>query len=615
MSASPTPVTPASAGPDPVDDDRNNPELRRLTGLCGLDRRFVHGEGAWLTDDSGRRFLDAYAQYGAVVLGHNAPAVREAVEARAARPRARDGAAARGGPGGGARARARGRGAGRGRGAASFGTSGAEAVEAAIKLVRARSGRTVILSAAGSFHGRTLGALAATGQPHHREGFGPMPPGFETVPFGDADALAYRLERDGERIAAFFVEPVQGEGGVHVPPADYLARVRTLCDRHGVALVVDEIQTGLGRTGPLFAVAGAGVAPDVLLLAKGLGGGLFPLSACLVADAWWSPRFALGHSSTFASNNVACAAGLAVLRALSAPHAGAPSLLAHAAAVGAHLGDGLRRLQRRFPELVRDVRGRGLLCGPRARGARGPGRPAARLPRTPGALRVRGRGGARGDGVGADAADAGDAPRAAHRAAARLRPRAGGRGRGRARGPLRPAPRAGGRDAPARDGLDRVRGRSGRRARRVRRAAPGGAARRRWSASAGAAAGRSSCTTRARATCARPTRPSTRCRTTSSGASATAPRSCRRGSCWRHRRSSRPRRARRWRAGSSACPGCPSTCAGADASAPGRRSATRSTSRTAWARTWSGSAGSRRRSAIAAGTSCGAGRRSRPATC
>ena len=356
MSASPVTRSAHAA----VDPEPNNPELRRLTALCGLDRRFVRGEGVWLTDAAGRRFLDAYAQYGAVVLGHNAPAVREAVEAalrdrvpamvqphEAVHAEALGRALAAEVPGGPRRC--------------VFGTSGAEAVEAAIKLVRARSGRPVVLSAAGSFHGRTLGALAATGQAHHREGFGPMPPGFETVPYGDADALAYRLEREGERIAAFFVEPIQGESGVHVPPADYLARARTLCDRSGVALVVDEIQTGLGRTGPLFAVGGAGVAPDVLLLAKGLGGGLFPLSACLVADAWWSSRFALGHSSTFANNNVACAAGLAMLRALAAPHAGAPSLLAHATAVGAHLGDGLRRLQRRCPDLVRDVRGRGLL--------------------------------------------------------------------------------------------------------------------------------------------------------------------------------------------------------------------------------------------------------------
>src|SRR5688500_10646180 len=204
--------------------DFNNPDLRRLSALCGLGRRFVRGEGVWLEDASGRRFLDAYAQFGAVVLGHNPPpvldAVRAALDARMpamVQPHEAEQAEELGRalsalvPGRPRRC--------------VIGTSGAEAVEAAIKLVRARSERPLILSASGSFHGRTLGALAATGQPHHREGFGPMPPNFETVPFGDADALAYRFERDGERIAAFFVEPVQGEGGVHVAPAGYLARV------------------------------------------------------------------------------------------------------------------------------------------------------------------------------------------------------------------------------------------------------------------------------------------------------------------------------------------------------------------------------------------------------
>ena len=343
--------------------DFNNPDLRRLAGLCGLGRRFVRGEGVWLEDASGRRFLDAYAQFGALLLGHNPPlvldAVRAALDARVpamVQPHEAEHAEELG----------RALGAlvpGRPR-RCVIGTSGAEAVEAAIKLVRARSGRPLILSASGSFHGRTLGALAATGQPHHREGFGPMAPGFETVPFGDADALAYRLERDGERIAAFFVEPVQGEGGVHVAPEGYLARVRRLCDRYGVALVVDEIQTGLGRTGPVFAVVAEGVAPDVLLTAKGLGGGLFPLSACLVADAWWSPRFALGHSSTFANNNLACIAARAVLAALRQPDAsGAPPLLERAAGPAQHLGDGLRRLQQLHPGLIREVRGRGLLWG------------------------------------------------------------------------------------------------------------------------------------------------------------------------------------------------------------------------------------------------------------
>lgn len=344
-------------------DDRNNPDLRRLTALCGLNHRFVRGDGVWLTAADGRRFLDAYAQFGAVLLGHNAPAVREAVYAALdsrmpamVQPYEAEHAEALGRtlsdlvPGRPRRC--------------VITTSGAEAVEAAIKLVRAASGRPLILSAEGSFHGRTLGALAATGQAHHQEGFGPLPPGFDTVPFGDADALASRLAKGGGKVAAFFVEPIQGEGGVIVPPAGYLAEVRALCDRHHVALVVDEIQTGLGRTGPVFAVTGQGIAPDVLLTAKGLGGGLFPLGACLVANDWWTSRFALGHSSTFANNNVACAVARAVLAALLERSANdEPPLLVHATVQGQRLGEGLKQLQRRFPDLIREVRGRGLLWG------------------------------------------------------------------------------------------------------------------------------------------------------------------------------------------------------------------------------------------------------------
>src|SRR5262249_4248551 len=190
-------------------------------------------------------------------------------------------------------------------------------VEASIKLVRARTGRPIILSAHGSFHGKTLGALAATGQEHHALDFGPLPPGFERIPFGDAAALERRLRRDGERIAAVLLEPIQGRRGVSLPPACYLRAVRELCTRFGVALVLDEIQTGLGRTGRLFACEHEGVAPDVLLLAKALGGGLFPLGACLSSADFWDERFALRHSSTFANNNLACRAGCAVLDALT----------------------------------------------------------------------------------------------------------------------------------------------------------------------------------------------------------------------------------------------------------------------------------------------------------
>ena len=337
----------------------NNPELRRLMRLCNLEHTFVQGEGVWLTDADGRRYLDAYAQYGAVALGHAAPevgaAVRAALDAKtpamvqpylAAQAEALGAALAAVAPGHPRRC--------------VFASSGAEAVEAAIKLVRARTGRSLVLAANGAYHGKTLGALSLTGRAEHADGFGPLAPGFDHVPFGDAAALEARFARAPGPIAALFLEPIQGEGGVIVPPPGYLARARELCTRHGVALVLDEIQTGLGRTGRLFACEEEGVVPDVLLVGKGLGGGLFPLAACLVADAWWDERFALGHSSTFANNNVACAVGLAVLRAL-AGDGDRPGVVARAAARGERLGAGLRRLAARYPRVVTEARGRGLL--------------------------------------------------------------------------------------------------------------------------------------------------------------------------------------------------------------------------------------------------------------
>jgi acetylornithine/succinyldiaminopimelate/putrescine aminotransferase/predicted amino acid dehydrogenase len=319
-----------------------------------MDRTWVRGNGVWVYDESGRRFLDCYAQYGALALGHNPPGVVAAVRAALdeAEPamvqpyRARHAAAladrlASLAAGGLSRC--------------VFTTSGAEAVEASIKLVRARTGRPIILSAHGSFHGKTLGALAATGQEHHALDFGPLPPGFERIPFGDAAALERRLRRDGERIAAVLLEPIQGERGVYLPPSGYLRAVRELCMRFGVALVLDEIQTGLGRTGRLFACEHEGVAPDVLLLAKALGGGLFPLGACLSSSDFWDERFALRHSSTFANNNLACRAGCAVLDALTS------GLVEEAARKGEWLAPRLARLGERYPRAIAAVRGRGLL--------------------------------------------------------------------------------------------------------------------------------------------------------------------------------------------------------------------------------------------------------------
>jgi len=332
-----------------------NPTLGRLLAACRMDRAWARGEGAWLFDRDGRRFLDCYAQYGALALGHNAPGVTAAARAaldslepvlvqpyRAVHAEALADKLAQLAPGDLSRC--------------LFATSGAEIVEAAIKLVRARSRRSIILSATGSFHGKTLGALALTGQPHHADGFGPLPAGFEHVEFGDADALAARLRDDAKSVAALFLEPIQGERGVHASPPGYLERVRELCTEHGVALVLDEIQTGLGRTGRLFACQEAGIAPDVLLLGKALGGGLFPLSALLSSAEFWDEGFALRHSSTFANNNVACRVGLAVLEALTGG-----DLCAEAARKGERLLARLERMAERHPAVVAAVRGKGLM--------------------------------------------------------------------------------------------------------------------------------------------------------------------------------------------------------------------------------------------------------------
>ncbi len=332
-----------------------NPTLRRLLALCRLDHTWVRGEGVWLTDMHGRRFLDCYAQYGAVGLGHNAPGVTAAVRAaldnaepamvqpyRAPYAEALADTLTQLAPGNMTRC--------------IFTTSGAEAVEAAIKLVRARTGRPLILSAQGSFHGKTLGALALTGQSHYADGFGSLPAGFDHVPFGDAEALAARFAKEGGQIAALFLEPIQGERGVYLPPPGYLTRVRALCSQYDVALVLDEIQTGLGRTGKLFACEHDGITPDVLLIAKALGGGLFPLGACLSTDAWWDEHFALRHSSTFANNNIACRVGLAVLEALTQG-----GVCQDAARQGERLHTRLAQLARRYPHVIAASRGRGLL--------------------------------------------------------------------------------------------------------------------------------------------------------------------------------------------------------------------------------------------------------------
>ncbi|QIS11207.1 acetylornithine transaminase [Nocardia arthritidis] len=233
---------------------------------------------------------------------------------------------------------------------AFFCNSGTEANEAAFKIARL-TGRPKIIACAEAFHGRTMGSLALTGQPAKREPFAPMPPGVVHVPFGDADALAAAVDED---TAAVFLEPILGESGVVVPPTDYLVRAREITARHGALLVLDEVQTGIGRTGKFYAHQAFGITPDVITLAKGLGGGL-PIGAVLAtgpAAQLLTPGL---HGTTFGGNPVCAAAANAVLRTIDEE-----GLLAHVESVGKRLTDGIEQLGH---PLVDHVRGAGLLLG------------------------------------------------------------------------------------------------------------------------------------------------------------------------------------------------------------------------------------------------------------
>jgi acetylornithine aminotransferase len=228
--------------------------------------------------------------------------------------------------------------------------SGAEANEAAFKLSR-RTGRTHIVAAEGGFHGRTMGALALTGQPAKADPFRPLPGDVTHVPYGDAAALDAAVT---EATAMVVLEPIQGEAGVVVPPTGYLAAAREITAKRGALLLLDEVQTGIGRTGHWFAHQAEGIAPDVVTLAKGLGGGL-PLGACIAFDGAADLLGAGSHGSTFGGNPICCAAGLAVLRTIASD-----GLLDHVKRVGEQLRRGVEALGH---PLVREVRGAGLLLG------------------------------------------------------------------------------------------------------------------------------------------------------------------------------------------------------------------------------------------------------------
>jgi acetylornithine/N-succinyldiaminopimelate aminotransferase len=314
---------------------------------------FERGDGVYLYDADGNRYLDFFCGLAVTSLGHGHPRVVRAIKEQAdklthasnvfhtepmARLAARIGKAF-------------------GDGRVFFANSGAEANEAALKLARrwghGNGGRFEFIATQGSFHGRTLGTLSATGQEKYHLGFLPLVPGFRLVPYDDVAAVERSIT---DQTTAVMVEPIQGEGGVVVPRPDYLARLRDLCDRAKILLIVDEVQTGMGRTGKLFGYQHSGIKPDIITLAKALGGGV-PIGA-MVAKAEIASVLTPGtHGSTFGGNPIACAAALGVFDALEQDGA-----IANAAEVGGYLIKRLREIAKERPN-VREVRGAGMIIG------------------------------------------------------------------------------------------------------------------------------------------------------------------------------------------------------------------------------------------------------------
>jgi ornithine--oxo-acid transaminase len=333
-----------------------NPQFVRMLRTIGFDRHWARAEGQYLFDADGSRYLDMLGGFGMYNVGRNNRRVRAALAealtldtpgklALGINPLAALLADA-------LLRRVPGR-----LGRVLFTSSGTEAVEAAIKIGRAATGRSGVVSVEGGFHGLTLGALSAAGDPAFTRRFGPLLPGFDRVPFDDVEALEERLRR--EDVALFLVEPIIGHGAFF-PAEGYLQAAQELCRRYGTLFCVDEIQTGLGRTGRLFALEHWGLEPDVLTIAKSLSGGYVPAGACLfradVFDAVFdSMEHSLSHGSTFAPNDLAMVAGLATLHELDER-----GLVDRSARLGELLLERTRPLVDRY-EVVRDVRGLGLM--------------------------------------------------------------------------------------------------------------------------------------------------------------------------------------------------------------------------------------------------------------
>ncbi|MHB8637357.1 MAG: aspartate aminotransferase family protein [Fimbriimonadaceae bacterium] len=332
-----------------------NPQLAKLLSFAGFPVE-MRAEGAYIYDQDGRALLDFLGGYGVFSLGHRHPKVVAAVSDQLGKMPLSGKAffssvaadlaekLAQVSPGN--------------LQFTFFCNSGAEAVEGALKFARVATGRSKMVSTHGSFHGKTFGALSVTGREKYRKRFEPLLPDVTFVPFGDGKAATDEIDMN---TACMIVEPIQGEGGIQVPPDGYLKELRRACDRAGALLIIDEVQTGLGRTGKLFACEHDGVVPDLMPLAKCLGGGVMPIGAILGTREVWEAVFSdnpLLHTSTFGGGGMACAAGLATLKVIEEE-----GLVARSATMGALLLNELKKVADGHSDLVSDVRGRGLMVG------------------------------------------------------------------------------------------------------------------------------------------------------------------------------------------------------------------------------------------------------------
>ncbi len=322
--------------------------------------RFERGEGVWLVTEDGERYLDFAAGVAVNSLGHAHPHLIEALTAQAGKVWHVSNLYDVPGQETLARRLTEATFADR----VFFTNSGAEALECAIKTARryqfakGNPERFHIITFEGAFHGRTIATIAAGGQEKYLEGFGPKAPGFDQVPFGDLDAVKAAIT---DETAAILIEPVQGEGGLRSASHEFLRALRQICDEHGMLLVLDEVQCGVGRTGKFFAHEWAGITPDIMAVAKGIGGG-FPLGACLATEEAASGMKAGTHGSTYGGNPLAMAVGNAVLDVVLAD-----GFLDHVREVALTFRQGLASLKDRFPDIIEEIRGEGLMLGIKAK--------------------------------------------------------------------------------------------------------------------------------------------------------------------------------------------------------------------------------------------------------